>query len=398
LDSPLSVAIVGAGMSGLGTALALGRRGIRARVYEQAPVLTDVGAGVMLAPNGVRVLDRWGLGSQLRTMGASLGPGSFYHRHDGTVVAPFRTSATNEPPALFGMHRADLVAMLREQIPDDAVRLGARCIGIRQLSKSAELLFEDGTSDSAHIVIAADGIHSTIRPLVVDTSAPTDSRMIAYRGLVPASLLPDWPRNAAQLWMGHGKHFLVYPVRSGELLNYVGFAPAGDGLIESWSAVGDPDVLRAEFDGWDERVGHLLSQVTSTFWWGLYDREPLDTWVSNRITLAGDAAHPMLPHLGQGANQALEDAEALATLLSSADAESAPAALAWYDALRRPRTSVVQRSARSTGGTYDTRNGNTQERDAAVRSSGELRQWLFDYDVSADATASLQSLRAFKEA
>jgi len=384
-------------MSGLGTAVALGRRGIRARVYEQAPALTEVGAGVMLAPNGVRVLDRWGLGLQLRTVGAALGPGSFYYRHDGTTVAPFRTSASNAPPALFGIHRADLVAMLREHIPDGAIRLGARCVDIRQSTESVELLFEDGTSESAHIVIASDGIHSTIRPLVVDTSTPTDSRMIAYRGLVSASLLPDWPCNAAELWMGHGKHFLVYPVRSGKLLNYVGFAPASDGLIESWSAVGDPDVLRAEFDDWDERVGQLLNQVTSTFWWGLYDREPLETWVSNRVTLAGDAAHSMLPHLGQGVNQALEDAEALATLLSSADAESAPAALKLYDALRRPRTSVVQRSARSTGGTYDTRNGNVTERDAAVGRSGELRQWLFDYDVSADATASLQSLRALKE-
>ena len=128
--------------------------------------------------------------------------------------------------------------------------------------------------------------------------------------------IPHWPTDCWQMWLGKGKHFLSFPVRSGELINYVGFVPADAEMKESWSAPGDPDVLRREFEGWDPRIGTLLSQVEKTFRWALYDREPLPTWTRGRLTLLGDAAHPMLPHLGQGANQSIEDGMALATILA----------------------------------------------------------------------------------
>ena len=151
---------------------------------------------------------------------------------------------------------------------------------------------------------------------------------VAYRGLVPLERMPDWPMDRWQAWLGTAKHFLAFPVRHGTIINYVGFVPADAEMKESWSAPGDPDTLRQEFDGWDPRIGALLRQVDKTFRWALYDREPLPTWTKGRLTLLGDAAHPMLPHLGQGANQSIEDGIALATILQRADRASVPAALA----------------------------------------------------------------------
>ena len=156
-------------------------------------------------------------------------------------------------------------------------------------------------------MVAADGIHSELRPYVFPPSKPVFHGTVSYRGLVGCERLPDWPMDRWQMWAGPSKHFLVFPVRHGAMVNYVGFVPTDEEMKESWSAPGDPAVLRREFEGWDPRIGDVLRQVDKTFRWALYDREPLGTWTEGRLTLLGDAAHPMLPHLGQGANQSIED-------------------------------------------------------------------------------------------
>ena len=154
------------------------------------------------------------------------------------------------------------------------------------------------------------------------------------------------------VWMGDGKHFIAYPVRSGRLLNYVGFVPTKDETIESWSAAGDVEELVASFNGWDSRIGRLLGAVESCYWWGLYDRSPLSSWTSGRLVLLGDAAHAMLPHLGQGANQAIEDGVALAVLLEGRDSDEVPDILPRYERFRRSRTDGIQAEARKTGLRY----------------------------------------------
>ena len=192
--------------------------------------------------------------------------------------------------------------------------------------------------------------------------------------------------------MGDGKHFLVFPVRSGRLLNYVGFVPTVEQTRESWSAPGDPEVLRSEFVGWDTRINELLSKVDSTFWWGLYDREPLERWTTGRLTLLGDAAHPMLPHLGQGANQSIEDGVAIATLLNRADRESAPNILLTYERLRRERTSQVQRGSRQNGTRYDSGANDLDERDREIARATAFRWSIYDYDAEESANAALLTL------
>jgi salicylate hydroxylase len=195
------------------------------------------------------------------------------------------------------------------------------------------------------------------------------------------------------MWLGKGKHFLSFPVRAGELINYVGFVPADEEMKESWSAPGDPDALRREFAGWDPRIERLLSEVRKTFRWALYDREPLPVWTKGRLTLLGDAAHPMLPHLGQGANQSIEDGMALATILGGATRDTAPAALLAYERLRRERVAAVQRGARENGMRYDSSYSDLGVRDAEITAHAAFRKKLYDHDVVPEAQALATALQ-----
>jgi salicylate hydroxylase len=244
------------------------------------------------------------------------------------------------------------------------------------------------------VVIAADGIQSVLQKYVVDPQPPEYAGCRAYRGLIPREKLPGWRDEAHQVWMGDGKHFMVFPVRGGQLLNYVGFVPTRSETAESWSAVGDRDELAASFAGWDSRVVELLGKVESCFWWGLYDRKPLPTWTSGRLVLLGDAAHPMLPHLGQGANQAIEDGVALAKFLEGRDASEVAGILPRYQAFRRVRTDMIQAEARQNGLRYDSKYESLEQRDREIASSAAFRKSLYDYDVESAVVESLRESKA----
>jgi len=227
---------------------------------------------------------------------------------------------------------------------------------------------------------------------VFPPSKPVFHGTLSYRGLIARERLPDWPMDRWQMWAGPSRHFLVFPVRHGTMVNYVGFVPADEEMKESWSAPGDPDVLRRAFEGWDDRIRDLLLQVDQTFRWALYDREPLPTWTQGRLTLLGDAAHPMLPHLGQGANQAIEDGMALAVLLADADASALPASLLAYERLRRERVAEIQRGARQNGLRVDSSDADLSARDAQLAAHAEFRKRLYTYDVVPEAHAAAAAL------
>src|ERR1700722_10702778 len=386
------VVIVGGGIGGLFAANALIARGLHVAVYEQAAAIGEIGAGVFLTPNSVRHLERIGLGPAVSRWGARVGPDSRYFRHDGVPIAPVQVTDSSGWNATFGMHRADLVAMLADSLPSETVHTGHRCSGFEQDGNKACVSFANGVSAEADIVIAADGIHSTLRPYIVQSSEPVFSGSVAYRGLVPHERVPHWPTDRWQMWLGQGKHFLAFPVRAGKLVNYVGFTPTDEQMKESWSAAGEPNILRETFAGWDQRISQLLEQVQVTFRWALYDREPLPIWTKDRLTLLGDAAHPMLPHLGQGANQSIEDGIALATILARADRTTAPKALLAYEQLRRERVAQVQRGARESGLRYDSANSDLGVRDAEIKAHATFRRRLYDYDVVPEAIAVASAL------
>jgi salicylate hydroxylase len=323
------------------------------------------------------MLDRLGVGEQIRRVGVRYAA-SELRLPDGRAVRhePYQFAMAGQN---IGIHRADLLALLAGQLPPGTVRTGHRCTSFSQDEASATVGFADGSTATADVVIGADGIHSVLQGFVVAPAEPVFSGVVAYRGLVPR--LEEYPAGTIRMWMGEGRHFLVFPVRAGRLLNYVGFVSSDTAVRESWSAEGDPAALAAHFAGWDPLIGRVIAAISgpggSGFQWGMYDRVPLPRWSSGRLTLLGDAAHPMLPHLGQGANQALEDAVTLATLLgagtSSADV---PRALAAYEGLRRDRTARVQLGSRRQGAGWDS-------------SGSQLidRRWIYEYDAWAAAAA-----------
>jgi salicylate hydroxylase len=384
MDKALTAVVVGGGIGGLAAAGALTRAGIEASVYEQAPALGEIGAGVLLGPNSVRLLHRLGLAAAIEETGGWVGEGSTYYRHDGTKVAPIMTTDSSGWAAMYGMHRADLVDVLRRAIPDGAIHLGHRAVSAEQTAEKARVTFDNGATAEAEVVIAADGIHSALQQFVTEQATPVFSGSVAFRGLIDAGRVPQWRPRVSRLWMGEGKHVLVYPLRAGKLINFVCFVPADKEMRESWSAPGDPDALRAAFEGWAAPVTDLLKHVDTTFWWGLYDREPLTEWTKGRLALLGDAAHPMLPHLGQGANQSIEDGFALAAVLKGTAARDVPAALRHYAQVRRRRTDVVQNNSRRNGERYDLVNHTVESRDREIAETRQLRAWIYDYDVEAE--------------
>ena len=387
MTAQLTAAVIGGGIGGLAAANALVRRGLAVTVFEQAPALGEVGAGVFIFPNALRHLERMGLGPALAAVGAPVGPGSQYCRKDGTVVGPILTADSRGWNGLYGMHRADLLEVLANGLPPGTVRTGHRCTGCDPDGAGAVVSFANKERFGADVVIAADGLHSVLQRCVVAPEPPEYSGVRAYRGLLARDRLEDWRDRTHQVWMGDGKHFMVFPVRSGRLLNYVGFVPTGEETVESWSAVGDRDELAASFAGWDPQVETLLAKIESCFWWGLYDRRPLARWTRGRLALLGDAAHPMLPHVGQGANQAVEDGVALAVLLEGESPARVPEVLMAYERFRRVRTDVVQKEARQNGLRYDSRYQRLEQRDREVRNAPTFRKWLYDYDVEAEAAA-----------
>ena len=386
----LRASIVGGGIGGLSAALALLRRGVDVTVYEQAQALGEVGAGVFIYPNSLRQLERMGLGPAMAAVGAKVGAGSEYYRMDGSVVGPVLTTDSSGWNGMYGMHRADLLRVLADAVPASAIRTGHRCTGFQQDEHVARLRFANGETVEADIVIAADGIQSTLQEYAAGAARPTYSGFRAYRGLLAMSDLPGWRREAHQVWMGDNKHFMVFPVRSGTLVNYVGFVPTVDETVESWSAPGDRNELAASFAGWDPRVTGLLDKVESCFWWGLYDREPLRSWTNGRLALLGDAAHPMLPHLGQGANQTIEDGVALAVFLEGQHPGDVAGALRRYGAFRKERTDVVQAEARKNGHRYNSKYESLAVRDQEVANSAALRKGFYDYDVESAAIGCLE--------
>jgi 2-polyprenyl-6-methoxyphenol hydroxylase-like FAD-dependent oxidoreductase len=388
------VAIVGAGVGGLAAAVALTRRGVAVDVYEQAPGLRELGVGVHVAANGSRILHRWGLGDRLDAVAVRPDGLEVRDARDGHVLVrqslgPAWTTEFGAP--YYTVNRSDLHRILAAELAPERLHLGRRLIGTRVGPDGVTMTFADGGTVEAAVLIAADGVHSRVRRTVAGDEQPVFSGTSAFRGLVPTATAPDLSPRTMYVWSGGPKRMLCYPVAAGRFFTFVGIVPDQRWQTESWTSPGDPDELRAAFAGWTGEVTAILSAVSETRRWALYDREPLDRWGEGRCTLLGDAAHPMLPHHGQGVSQALEDAVALAHFLSSdADAERA---LRRYEALRRPHTAQVQLGSRDSGtlrlrppalaNALTGANGREQPSEAMSAMVDDV-SWVQRYDISVD--------------
>lgn len=404
--APLRIAIVGGGIGGLAAALFLRRAGLQATVYEQAPELREVGAGLVIPPNMVRPLARLGLAAALDRFAVRLDAAWEFRRwRDARVlfVQPMGTQCEQLYGApCYVAHRADLLEALRQALPAEWLRLDHRCVAVRADESGVELAFahRDGraTHERADAAIGADGIHSVLRAAVAPEVDARFSGLCAFRCLVPSDRAPPMALRPVQtLWLGPGRHFVHYPISGGRLVNVVAIAPAGEWRQESWTAEGDVADLREQFAGWDDRVLQLIDSATDTKRWALYDRTPLPRWTNRRTTLLGDAAHAMLPFFAQGAAQAVEDAEVLAACMGDADRASVASALQRYDDIRRPRASHVQLMSRGRELRNHLPDGDEQQqRDAELARGDPLRQseWLYGYAAERAAFGVAAAARA----
>lgn len=385
------IAVVGAGIAGLTVALSLGRAGIRCEVFEQTKHLREVGAGVQLAPNATRLLHRLGLARKLSMVAVRPSAVEMRRWDDGRLLG--LTELGDACEELYGapyytVHRADLQQALLDAIDDNVLHIGRRCAGVEEIADGARLRFDDGSTYDADVVIGADGIHSLVRSTLT-ADDPRFSGQSIYRGLVPAGGLPfllEDPK--VRLWFGPDQHCVCYPVSSGRFLSVGATAPAGGRSDESWTAQGRVEDLVETYQGWNEEVISIVKALDTVGRWALHDRDPLDRWSIGRVAVVGDAAHPMLPFQAQGANQAIEDAVVLTACLAEAGPDGVPAALAHYEALRRPRTDALQERSRTNSRTFHLSDGEGQrERDLVLAGSQNLRQqdWLYGYDAGAVA-------------
>ncbi len=385
------VAVVGSGIGGLSAAIALRARGFQVDVYDQAGELSEIGAGVSLGGNGMRVLDALGLGKAVRDVSANLHRIEFHHWLSGDIFYEHPMGAWYEQRfggPFLGIHRADFHHILISAY-DGEPHLGRRCVAVHESPDGVELEFADGSAAGADVVVGADGLRSAVRTHVDRSDEAVFSAMSCFRGLVPVDRVPGGDTFGLTFFLGPNRHLVAYPVRGGELINFVAYVPDPEWTLESWSARCAPEEAVAAFEGWSPVVTALLASSEETGRWALYDREPLRNWSTGRVTLLGDAAHPMLPHAGQGTNQAIEDAAALAAYLSNPQL-SVSEALRSYEHLRKARTRQIQLGSRANATCFQVPDGPpADERNARLRNLPQMVGWIHEYDVyAAMATGS----------
>ncbi len=404
-----SILIVGAGIGGLTAALALARSGFRVRLFEQMEMLEEAGAGIQLAPNATRILVELGLAGRLKS--GIVEPAAIRLRSgpSGRDIAVLPLAETPDAGMTgFGVsrrygapywviHRADLHRALTAAVtaePNVTLTLGAPVddftidgTGVRATvhPRSPQ---RAGVDHSGAVLIGADGLWSRLRALLGDGSAPRFAGRSAFRAVVPAAQLAARPREpVVDVWLGPGGHVVHYPVRGGTAVNIVAVC-SDRWQSEAWSTGAARDAVLARFPApaWAAPLRDVLAVPEHWQKWALYDRRPLVSWGRGPVTLLGDAAHPMLPFLAQGAAMAIEDADVLARELArSVDErqechqENHHAALRRYEAARRPRTARVQAAARRNDGHYHLRGPLASARDAVLRTLGG-RRLLAQYD------------------
>lgn len=390
--------IAGAGIGGLAAALFIADAGWRVTICDREPVLQEVGAGLQLAPNSSRLLADIGILDDLDDIAVEPAAIQIWRAEDGKAMSRAelgRKAATRFGAPFIVVHRADLQnALLKraETHPAIELRLGLRLADIRENDTAIAALFEsaDGAEIrlEADLLIGADGLWSRARTLA-GLPAPTRySGKTAWRTLIPREEAPLFAREAdVNLWMGPNAHLVHYPVCGGREINVVAIIE-DEWREEGWSAPGSPDILASHFRHWTRKARDLIGAADHWKRWALVDRAPEGRWSRARMTLLGDAAHPMMPFLAQGASQAIEDAAALAALLRPLGAGSTGLAqtLRRYDALRIPRTARIQKEARRQGGLYHLDGIKARLRDSALQMlPGDTLlhrfSWVFDHDA-----------------
>ncbi len=385
----LEITIIGGGIGGLASALCLRQAGAEVRVLEQAEAIHEVGAGIQISPNGFRVLDALGMGEEVRAVTQPAEAVVLRDGRAGRQVLRLDLSGPDTRGAYRFVHRADLIEVLAARVRDCGVQ-------IRLLQKVSDIVpgtrpvirLAHGDVQSADLVVGADGLNSVIRPALNGAEVPFFTGQVAWRAIVPNSA--DHPPEAT-VHMGPGRHLVSYPLRGGALVNLVAVEERKAWVAESWSGEDDAANLRAAFAGFGGAVPALLNNVERPGLWGLFRHPVARRWHAPGVVLLGDAAHPTLPFLAQGANMALEDAWALTAALSREGADL-EARLKQFQDWRRARVVRVIAAANGNAWKYHLRTpGLRQVAHLGMGLMGRLMpqrmlgqfDWLYGYDVTA---------------
>ncbi|KAG6125912.1 hypothetical protein E4U12_006888 [Claviceps purpurea] len=359
-SAAFGIIIIGAGVSGLTTALALRRLGIRADVYERNPTITELGAGIAVGPNAAHMLGKLGLEAKLDEVSSRPQEGvnlKFREHADSTVRFVGRLNTERRS---FYCHRAKLVRILADELPHDQIHLDKCLRDVTQDDHSVTAHFHDGTSVTGHVLIGADGIKSFARSLWNQESC-VFSGQIVVRNLIKAEALPPELHDClvhGQVWLAPGRqHVVTFPIERAKYLAVGAIAPAipGHEWGESWKIRGDIN-FQDQLESFDPPVRELFKYSEGQTIYGLYERSELPRWIHGRLVLVGDSAHAMLPHQGQGGSQSIEDAIVLSLTLAAAAAsppEDLPRWLQTYQAARKPRTDHAAKISRATGQAFD---------------------------------------------
>lgn len=406
MKNNVAIGIVGGGIGGLTAALALLRRGFDVSVYEQAAELQEVGAGLQISPNGVRVLAALGVQDEL--MDVAFEP-------QGKEIRLWNTGDTwklfdlgVESVARYGfpyitIHRNDLHQLLVKAvlgIKPDAIHLDRRFVGVERNDSKVTLAFADGATESLDVVIGADGVHSKMRELLFGSGPVTFTGIVAWRGVIPMERLPEeLVKPVGVNWVGPGGHVIHYPIRRGELMNFTSVVERRDWQIESWSTPGTNAEYHADYPGWHAQVHAYIEAIPQPFKWALLARPPMQKWVSGRIALLGDACHPSLPFLAQGAVMAIEDACILGRAFEEFD--GVEEALDHYQRMRIPRTTrAVQGAYANTTRFHNPALADPANAQAYVDAQWapeevvKRYEWLFRYDATSIAFEDRQAATA----
>jgi len=356
--------IIGAGIGGLAAALALQRIGAQVRVFEKAPELGEVGAGLTISPNASHVLDHLGLRQGLSELGTVLGAGAVRHYATNEILINTPVGTIEEQVAEFGninyqIHRADLHKLLLDAVLEndpDSLEVDCQLVDLEQGSSSVKARFANGRSVSSDALLACDGCRSIVRSLAFSEEPPEFAGYVAYRGLLAADTVDSsYVSAGATLSIGPGQMFMRYPVRKGGLINAVGIVKSNGWQEDGWNIPATATEALGHFDAWHDSIKVILRAVPEDkrFKWAILHRAPLDSWVNGRIALMGDAAHTISPFLGQGAAMAIEDAMILARAVEATD--DLENALRIYDRTRVERGNWVflesqQQGQRMMGG------------------------------------------------
>ena len=382
------ILIAGAGIGGLTAASCLMKAGYDVEIYEQAPELSEIGAGIQLSANAMHVLNGLGLGKAIAKL--SVRPAAYVFRlHDtGEIIGQFPLAEEHE--RLNGapynqLHRGDLHDLLAAKARDfnkEVVRLNRRVVRFEETAGGVELFFADGSRARGDLLIGADGVKSAVRAQIAGADHAAYTGDAAWRLTLSTDQLPDdFMGRVMSVWMGPGRHVVCYYLRGGALLNFVGLVETEEISEESWTAKFPWERLKADFEGWHEDIQAVIDSVDkdSCFRWSLYYRPPIATWSTGRATLLGDAVHATLPYLAQGAAMAIEDAAVLTRALQSTD--SVADALQLYERNRIERTSRIVKGSDANRKLFHMRDQKKLRQEFAARDEGADRNaWLYSYN------------------